>query len=194
MAKERKAYAPFSLTSEAGVAQTPVEGYIDVRQEIYPTVSTGTINENGKWAGVKSSDTEFFGITTHVAVPNGGETVSPDTGNVNSIDMTGFNNIFIAIKPTNGGSYALTAVMGPDTNRFANLEPVNAGANLRGAYRSPTDRLDGLFSDSDDTLTADVWNIFSVFGTLADQKNMQLKVTNNSGGNSTFEVAFLRVV
>ena len=44
MAKERKAYAPFSLTSEAGVAQTPVEGYIDVKQQIYPTVTTGTIN------------------------------------------------------------------------------------------------------------------------------------------------------
>ena len=62
MAKERKAYAPFSLTSEAGVAQTPVEGYIDVRQEIYPIVSTGTINENGKWTGVKASDDEFIGF------------------------------------------------------------------------------------------------------------------------------------
>ena len=64
MAK-RKAYAPFSLTSEAGVAQTPVEGYIDVEQNIQPTVATGTINENGKWAGVKSSDEEFFAITKH---------------------------------------------------------------------------------------------------------------------------------
>ena len=59
MAK-RKAYAPFSLTSEAGVAQTPVEGYIDVEQKIYPTVATGTVNENGKWEGVKSDDTDFL--------------------------------------------------------------------------------------------------------------------------------------
>ena len=71
MAK-RKAYAPFSLTSEAGVAQTPVEGYIDVEQKIYPIVSTGTINENGKWAGVKSDDTEFFGFTKAENVTNGG--------------------------------------------------------------------------------------------------------------------------
>ena len=59
MDKKRKVYAPFSLTSEAGVAQTPVEGYIDVNQTIYPTVNTGTVNENGTWAGVKSNDTEF---------------------------------------------------------------------------------------------------------------------------------------
>ena len=72
MDKKRKAYAPFSLTSEAGVAQTPGEGYIDVNQSIYPTVNTGTINENGKWAGVKSDDNEFFAFTKHVAVPNGG--------------------------------------------------------------------------------------------------------------------------
>ena len=72
MEKKRKVYAPFSLTSEAGVAQTPVEGYIDVNQVIYPTVSTGTVNENGKWVGVKASDTEFIGLTKAVAISNGG--------------------------------------------------------------------------------------------------------------------------
>ena len=35
--------------------------------------------------------------------------------------MTGFNNLFLAIKPSNQGSYAMQAVMGPDTNRFANF-------------------------------------------------------------------------
>ena len=79
MAKERKAYAPFSLTSEAGVAQTPVEGYIDVRQEIYPTVSTGTINENDKWTGVKSSDSEFLGLSKAEAIPSGTDVLFPDT-------------------------------------------------------------------------------------------------------------------
>ena len=52
MERKRKAYAPFSQTSEAGVAQTPVEGYIDVNQTIYPTVQTGVVNENGTWVGV----------------------------------------------------------------------------------------------------------------------------------------------
>jgi hypothetical protein len=66
MARKRKAYAPFSLTSEAGVAQTPLEGYIDVDQQIYPTVNTGTVNENGKWSGVKSNDVEFIEFTKHV--------------------------------------------------------------------------------------------------------------------------------
>jgi hypothetical protein len=193
MAKKRKAYAPFSLTSEAGVGQTPVEGYIDVDQVIYPTVSTGTVNENGKWTGVKSSDDEFEILGTELAVPNTQEILAPG-GNTPFIDMTGFNDIFVAIKTTRGGSYAIVAAMGQDTRPFANLSPVNAGANLRGAYRSPTDRLDGLFSDSDDTLTADVWNIFIVFGTLAEQKNMQFKITNNSGGNADIQFAYMRLV
>jgi hypothetical protein len=192
MAK-RKAYAPFSLTSEAGVAQTPVEGYIDVEQKIYPTVSTGTVNENGKWAGVKSDDTDFFGITTHPAVGNGGDTLSPDTGTLNFIDMTGFNDIFIAIKPTNGGNCAIKAVMGPDTNRFANLQPVNPATPLRG-NRAGTQVASDLLFDTAESLTADVWNIFYIGQNLKGQKNLQFMVTNNSGGESTIEVAFMRLV
>ena len=193
MARKRKAYAPFSLTSEAGVAQTPLEGYIDVDQQIYPIVNTGTVNENGKWAGVKSSDNEFIGNTKHVAVANGGETLSPDTGNLNFLDMTGFCNLVIAIKPTNGGTYGIKAVMGPDTNRFANLEPVAAGATLRYA-RNSLSTFEPLFDDSNETLTADVWNIYMIQCRTEGQKNLQFKVTNSSGGESTIEVAFLRMV
>jgi hypothetical protein len=196
MAKERKAYAPFSLTSEAGVAQTPVEGYIDVRQEIYPTVSTGTINEDGKWAGVKSDDTEFFGFTKGVAIGGGGSLmVAPDTNNVPSLDMTGFTDLFIAIKPTAGGAYAISAIMGPDTIRFANLEPVAAGATLRGNVDPRSSSIDHLLSDAAETLTADVWNIFYTgVGRLANQKNLQIQIQNNSGSTSDIEVAFMRLV
>ena len=194
MAK-RKAYAPFSLTSEAGVAQTPVEGYIDVEQKIYPVVGTGTVNDNGKWTGVKSSDTEFFDITTHAAVPNTGETLSPDTGTSNFIDMTGFNDLQIAIKPTNGGVCKIEAVMGPDTNRYANLSPVNPAAPLRGNNigATPT-QMDNLLIDASDNLTADVWNIFYIRDQLKNQKLLQFRITNNSGGESTIEVAFMRIV
>ena len=43
--------------------------------------------------------------------------------------MTGFSSLFIAIKPTNGGNYAVKAVMGPDTVSFANLNPVKSCCN-----------------------------------------------------------------
>ena len=196
MERKRKAYAPFSQTSEAGVAQTPVEGYIDVNQTIYPTVQTGVVNEKGQWTGVKSSDTDFFGITKHVAVPNTGVTLSPDTGDLNFIDMTGFNDIFIAIKPSNGGNYAIEAVLGPDTNRFANLSPVNAASGLRGSLpsRLGDDGFDFLLKDAQEDCTADVWSIFICQTRLSNQKMMQFKITNNSGGESTFEVAFMRLV
>ena len=196
MDKKRKVYAPFSLTSEAGVAQTPVEGYIDVNQTIYPTVNTGTINENGTWAGVKSDDTEFFGFTKGVAIGGGGSLmVAPDTNNVPSLDMTGFTDLLIAIKPTNAGNYAISAIMGPDTVRFANLEPVNAGALLRGNVDPRSASIDNLLEDAAESLTADVWNIFYTgVGRLANQKNLQIKIANNSGGNSDIEVAFMRLV
>ena len=195
MDKKRKVYAPFSQTSEAGVTQTPIEGYIDVNQMIYPAVSTGTINEKGQWVGVKSSDANFIDITKHVAVPNTGETLSPDTGTSNFIDMTGFNDIQIAIKPTNSGNYAIEAVMGPDTNRYANLSPVNSGAAIRRSdpNHSPPD-LENAFVDSAELLTADRWNIFNIKESLSDQKLLQFKITNNSGAESTFEVGIMRLI
>jgi hypothetical protein len=195
MEKKRKVYAPFSLTSEAGVAQTPVEGYIDVNQVIYPTVSTGTVNENGKWAGVKSSDNEFIGLSKAEAIANGGEVLFPDTATRDHIDMTGFDNIFIAIKVSNAGDFDITAVMGPDTNRFANLTPVHAGGTLKGNWNGIGSERDFEILISDpETLPAAVWSIFPIQGRLSDQKNMQFKITNNSGGNSDIEFGFLRTV
>ena len=195
MAK-RKAYAPFSLTSEAGVAQTPVEGYIDVEQKIYPTVATGTVNENGKWEGVKSDDTEFFGITKHVQVANGGATLSPDTGDINFIDMTGFNDLLIAMKPSAAGNYGIVAVMGPDTNRFANLTHVATGENLRGnSFPASTDDIAQLLNQSTEAYdTSDAWKILYIHSRLKGQKNLQIKITNNTGGASDMEVAFMRLV
>ena len=197
MERKRKVYAPFSLTSEAGVTQTPVEGYIDVNQVIYPTVNTGTVNENGKWAGVKSDDNEFIGLSKGVAISDTAQILFPDTATRNHIDMSGFKDLQFALKVTNAGNYALKAMMGPDTNRFANLSPVNAGERLQGAgagVRGPADRLDDLFADSADDITADTWHIFTIFNVLSHQKNMQIHVTNNSGGVSTIEFGFRRLV
>tara|TARA_Y100001963_G_scaffold147708_1_gene224437 strand:+ start:814 stop:1407 length:594 start_codon:yes stop_codon:yes gene_type:complete len=197
MAKKRKVYAPFSLTSEAGVGQTPVEGYIDVDQQIYPTVATGTVNENGKWVGVKSSDDEFFAITKHVAVANGGNTLSPDTGTINSFSMEGFRDLFIAIKPDQGGNFRTQLVMGPDTGRYANLEPVNAAQVLR--YKSNPDAQQNqdyvdVFNDAAESLTADVWNIFQIQDRCRNWKHVNILLTNNTGSECTFEVGIMRIV
>lgn len=195
MDRKRKVYAPFSQTSEAGVAQTPVEGYIGVNQTIYPSVDTGVIDEKGIWRGVKSSDEDFFGITKHVNIPDGEATVSPATSSRDFIDMTGFNDLMLAVKVSNAGNYEIQAVMGPDTNRFANLSPVLAGAILRGtmAQNAPSD-FEPLFNDGAEAIVDGAWNIYIIGSTLRGQKNMQIKITNNSGGNSTIEVAFMRLI
>mgnify|MGYP003137255720 CR=1 FL=1 len=193
MAK-RKAYAPFSLTSEAGVAQTPVEGYIDVEQKIYPIVNTGTVNENGRWAGVKASDEQFIGLTKAEGIANGGQVLFPDTGNFPSINMTGFNDIFVAIKPTNGGTYKVKAVSGPDTIPFANLSPVNSGTPMRGAYNPAAENMNSLLLDTSESLTANVWSIYYIEQRLKSQRNMQFEVTNDSGDISTVEFGFMRLL
>ncbi len=196
MPDKRKAYAPFSLITESGVSNAPVEGYIDVNQEIQPTVTTGSVNENGVWTGVKSSDDSFFAITKHVAVANGGVTLSPDTGTRNHLDMTGFKDLFLAVKPTNGGTVSIVGAMGPDTNSFANLSPIEANATLKGLVNPSASQttVENLLFDSSESLTADVWNIFFIGDRFQNQKNLQIRITNNSGGESTIEVAFMRLV
>ena len=57
--------------------------------------------------------------------------------------------------------------------------------------------IDDLFSNAAEALTADVWNIFIIGATnneLIDQKLLQFKITNNAGGDSDIEVAFMRIV
>ena len=194
MNKKRKAYAPFSLTSEAGVAQTPVEGYIDVNQSIYPTVNTGTINENGKWAGVKSDDINFIGISKGLAIPNAGTVVFPDTNNHPNIIMDGFRTLQFALKSTRAGTYGVMAIFGPDTIRFANLEPIAAGEGIRIINDSSISD-ENILNDNVNLDTANAWFVFTI---LADrcvgQENMQIKVTNSAGGNADIEFAFRRLV
>jgi hypothetical protein len=47
--------------------------------------------------------------------------------------------------------------------------------------------------DSAEALTA-VWNIFAIYDVLAGQKNLQFEITNNTGGPSDIQFAYLRVV
>jgi hypothetical protein len=106
--------------------------------------------------------------------------------------MTGFKDIFIAIKPSNGGNYGIVAVMGPDTLSFANLSPVNAATTLR-ICEDQTATIESAVNDSAETL-ANAWNIFNIQGRVSNQKNLQFKFTNNSGGSSDLEFGFMRLV
>jgi len=194
---KRKAYTPFSTSSEAGISAAPVEGYIQVEQEVRPTIDTGFIDSQGTWIGHTTSDSSFTIRQTDIGIPNGGEILTPSANADNSwpLDMTGYNDLFLAIKPTNGGAYALEAVMGPDTTPFANLSPVNAAGVLRGVVDTfGNHALANLFVDVADTLVVDVWNIFYIGNNLKNQKLLQFKITNNSGGSSDIETAFMRMV
>jgi len=191
----RKVYAPFSQSAE-NTGTTPIEGYVDVNQAIYPAVNTGLINENGKWIGLKSSDEQFRIDAKHEAIPNGAAVLSPQS-DPQYIDMTGFNDLFIGLRVSNGGNFRIEAVMAPDTNSFANLSPINAASVLRGSFTLASDAaaFQNLLLDSAESLTADVWNIFNIgLNRLANQKLLQFKLTNNSGGESNIELATMRVV
>ena len=192
MVYNRTGYAPWSLTREAGVQSATVDGTIEVPQYIQPVLDTGFVDEKGNWKGTRSSDENFIGLKTAEGIANGGEVLFPDTTNIVSINMTGFSSLFIAIKPSNSGNFKIESVMGPDTTPFANLTPVNAAAGLKkinigqNAFALAVD-------DSAEALAA-VWNIFAIYDVLANQKNLQFKITNNTGGSSDIEFGFMRLV
>jgi len=189
----RKVYAPYSQSGEQ-VGQTPLEGYVEVNQAVYPAVNTGLINEDGEWVGLKSSDKQFRIDAKHEAIPNGAAVLSPQS-TPQYIDMTGYSDLFIAFKVSNGGNFAIEAVMAPDTNAFANLSPVNPASVLSGNIPPDvTSDFGSLFNDSSQAMTADVWNIFYLAGNLKNQKLLQFKITNNSGGESSIELASMRAV
>ena len=194
MAPKRTGYAPWSLTREAGVESATVNGTIEVPQFIQPTLSTGFVDERGNWQGTKSNDREFAFYSKDEAVGNGGEILSPaDTG---SLSMVGFSDLQIAIKPSNGGNFAIEAVMGSDGSQpYYNLSPPNAAALLKGnVYSDNTATFGQLLIDAAEALTADVWNIFMIQGRLKNQARLAFKITNNSGGNSDIETMYLRLV
>jgi len=190
----RKVYAPYSTTGEQ-VGQTPVEGYVDVKQEIQPTILTGELGKDGEWSGVTVSDKSFLIDPPHLAIPNGATVLSPQKADHEYIDMTGFKDIIIAIKPSNGGNFNFTAIMGPETYPFANLSPVGAAVVLQGNIaQASTSDLEALFSSGNESCAADVWTLFYIAENLQNQKLLQFSIVNNSGAESNIEFATLRVV
>ena len=200
MVQKREAYAPWSLTRKAGVESATVNGDIEVPQFIQPTLDTGFVDEKGDWKGRQSSDEQFFAFAKDEAIANGATILAPQiaSGTIWPLDMTGFNDLQIAIRPSNGGNYAITAVMGPADLAYANLRDVDAASSLRGttdqSYPAGAAAFHDLFTDTAEALTADVWNIFIIGKRLANQKLLQFKITNNSGGESDIETAFMRLV
>jgi len=196
MVYNREGYAPWSLTRKAGVQSATVDGDIEVPQYIQPTLSTGFVDEEGNWKGLKSSEEQFHSFAKDEGIPNTGEILAPQSasGTIWPLDMTGYNNLFIAIKPTNGGNYSISAVMGPADFAFANLRDVNPAVILKGNSSFVPSTTDNLFVDTSEALTADVWNIFYIANRLSNQKLLQFKIVNNSGGESDIETAFMRLV
>jgi len=192
---KRNANSPWGSAYKEGLPTTAVNDTIDINQELYPSVDTGFIDvKTGKWNGIVASDEQFNIMQIDVDVANSASILTPSSNPDGTwpLDMTGYNNLFLAIKPSNGGNYAITAVMGPASTPFANLSPVNAGATLKGAL--DRNDMDTTLVDSAESLTADVWNIYIIGNQLQSQKLLRFSIVNNSGGLSTIETAFMRVV
>jgi len=198
MVRNRRGLAPWSLAREAGIESATVDGTIEVPQYVQPVLDTGFVDEKGDWKGSKSSDRDFIALGSDPAIANGGHILAPGVNPEGTwpLDMTGYNDIFYAIKPTNGGNYSVEAVMGPDSNAFANLSPVNPAGSLKlSTDGEPSDEgMYAVFWDAAEAMAADVWNIFQIQGRCKDQKLLQFRITNNSGGSSDIETAFMRLV
>jgi hypothetical protein len=196
MVRNRRGLAPWSLAREAGIESATVDGTIEVPQYVQPVLDTGFVDEKGDWKGSKSSDKDFHAFLLDVGIANGGTILTPDVNPDGTwpLDMTGYRDLLIAIKTSVGGNFKIEAVMGPDSISFANLNPVNAAAVLRGTSNAGDFQMGQILVDSAEAITNDVWNIFTIQGRLKDQKLLQFKITNNSGSASDIETAFMRIV
>ena len=195
MVEKREAFAPWSLTRKAGVQSATVNGDIEVPQFIQPVLDTGFVDESGNWKGSKSSDETFFISDKAEAVANGAEVLFPNTANADFIDMTGYSDVIIAILPTRAGNYGTTAVMGPDSHSYANLKPVNSATALKGTINDAgAPAISNILVDGAEAMTVNVWNIFYIGDRCKNQKLLQFKILNSSGGNSDIDFAYLRVV
>ena len=196
MVRNRRGLAPWSLAREAGIQSATVDGTIEVPQLVQPVLDTGFVDEKGEWKGAKSNDRNFIAYHKEEGIANGGTALFPSVNPDGTwpLDMTGYRDIFIAIKTTNAGSYKIEAVMGPDSNSFANLSRVDAAATLRGIFPWNGASMGTALQDVDEPLTANVWEIFMVTARLANQKLLQFKLTNDSGGDADIETAFMRLV
>ena len=193
MVYNREGYAPWSLTRKAGVQSATVDGDIEVPQYIQPVLDTGFVDDKGDWKGVKSSEEVFHSFGLDEAIANGAAILAPQaTGRNWPLDMTGYSDVMIAIKTNQAGSYPLAGVMGPSDFSFGNLTPVDAASNLRGSVLARDDFGDLLTTTA--TLTANVWNIFTLEGLFKGQKLLQFKITNSSGSEANIETAFMRLV
>ena len=191
---KRTGYAPWSLTREAGVQSATVNGTIEVPQTCQPTINTGVIDEKGNWQGVKADDEVFIGLTKAEAIANGATVLFPETNNFPSIDMSGFRTLQFALKVTQSGNYSVKAVVGPDTVPFANLSPIAPNVLIRKADNiTGTD--ENLFNDTVAVDYANAWFIVTILADRAKgQKNMQFRVTNDTGSTSNIEFGFRRLV
>ena len=194
----RKSIAPWSERVSEGLIDQPINSQIQASQTLRATVDTGFIDQSGTWKGNVSSDPEFIALQLDSSVINTGEILTPSANADGTwpLDMTGYNDVMIAIKPTSGGAYSFTAVMGDESVSFANLSPVNAGVQLSAAYLGePSD--EGWYAvlyDGSQTMTANKWNILTVYGRAKDQKLLRFKIVNNSGDTADIETAFMRLV
>jgi len=195
MPYEREGYAPWSLTREAGVQSATVDGTIKVPQYVQPTLSTGFVDEKGNWQGSKSNDEVFIGFTKALAVANGAIALFPDTDNHPSINMEGFRHLQFVAKSSNDGAFRIDAKTGPDTVKCLNVT-LTSGADMKlagiGDPANDTGFADTLY-DASENLTSG-FRIFTVYDRLKDIPNMQIFLTNNTGGDADVEFAFRRLV
>jgi hypothetical protein len=190
-----KEYAPWSRETFDGLITSAVDSHVRVDQQVVPALNVGSIDKlSGKWNGVTVSDSTFLVDPVHEAVADNSVVLSPQRSDHEYIDMTGFSDLFIGLHVTDAGNYKIEAVMGPDSYNYANLSPVDAAGILRGTYGTVGNSIGNLLVDNVEVLVADVWNIFALHEILANQKLLQFRITNTSGGPSNITFAYMRII
>ena len=190
-----KTVTPFSTRAREGATDSPLGDYVDVDQAIISTASAGFYDENGKLTGNTSSDRYMIGFTQHLAIANDAAVLAPATGTSNHIDMTGFKRIQWALNVSVAGNYNIDAVYGPDTVSYGGLTPVGSNDIIQIVDANGTGLEYAIDINNHAITSPDTWYIYSVEANrLADQKNLQFRITNKSGSIANILFAYMRLV
>jgi len=195
----RKSIAPWSERVAEGLIDQPIDSSIQASQTLTAIVDTGFIDQTGTWKGVVSSDSEFSSIQTDIGIANGVAIITPSKNADNTwpLDMTGYCDVALALKVSNTGNYAISAIMGPSDLSFGGLTPIDAASNIRiidVGSGNDTSFYNALVDAAEGMDNANVWKIFMIKDRLTEQKLLQFKIVNNTGGSTDIQTAFLRIV
>lgn len=195
----RKSIAPWSERVSEGLIDQPIDSSIEASQTLTAIVDTGFIDQTGTWKGVVSSDSKFSSIQSDLGIADGVSIITPSKNADGTwpLDMTGYCDVALALNVSRTGNYAIKAIFAPADVPFKGLSPVDTASTIDIIDVGSSNNT-SFYAALQDAATAmdtvNVWKVLMIKDRLTNQATLQFHITNNTGGSSDIQTAYMRIV